>query len=205
MDAFMDMLWLKIVAGAMLVKDFLDFVFRPLELFGPLAAVFAIALVTVVIARLLSKTCKTRRYRRLRREFHHWYRIRQEALQLKDTEPEKARTLARNIDQGKLNKLYYDYFFEGFMLNLATRYLPFFIFLAYVNESYRPQALLARFGRDSLLQLPGLDGSPLSIGSLSGFVIAVLVINLLWWAFRKALPIPGSADDSESAEMPASS
>jgi len=205
MDAFLDTLWLKIVDGAWLVKDLLDAVFRPVEALGPAAAIFAVALVTVVLARLLSKTCKTRRYRQLREEFQHWYEVRRQALQLKDADREKARALARNIDQGKLNKLYYDYFFEGFMLSLATRYLPFFLFFAYVNESYRPDALLARFGRDYLLQFNIPDGNSLQIGSLLWFVIAVLLINILWWAIRKALSKPDSQTDANSAVMPASS
>lgn len=187
MEAFLDILWIKIAAAAGWVSALLDSLFRPLDAFlGPAAAIFLVALLTVIVARFLSKACKTRRYRQLRAEFQHWYQIRQAALRLKDTDPETARVLARNIDQGKLNKVYYDYFFEGFMLSLATRYLPFFIFCAYVNEAYRPEALLARFGRDYLLRFGSPDGSPLQIGAVLWFVVAVLLINILWWALRRA-------------------
>jgi len=85
-------------------------------------------------------------HKKLQKEFHHWYKMRQEALKCED--PAKAKLLAKNIDQAKLNKLYYDYFFEGLMNNLATLYLPIFILLAYVNEAYRSSNLSKLFGRD---------------------------------------------------------
>jgi hypothetical protein len=43
----------------------------------------------------LSKSFKTKRYKKLQKEFHHWYKMRQEALKCED--PAKAKLLAKNM------------------------------------------------------------------------------------------------------------
>lgn len=183
MDAFMDLLWLKIVTAAAYGKGALDIAFSPLHALGPAVAIFIIALLTVAITKLLSRTFVTRRYKELKENFRHWYHIRQEAL--KCDEGEEGRRLARNIDQSELNRLYYDYFFEGFMLGLATRVLPIMIILAYVNEAFQPDRLAALFNQPYIFQLGAGGESPLPVGSVFWFVLSILLVYIGWGVIKK--------------------
>ena len=140
MDEFLDVIWFKILAGVHFLKDMLDFIFGPLNTLGPAVAILSIALVTVVITKSLSKVFKTRRYKELHKEFRHWFNIRQEAMQCDD--PDKARLLVKNIDQAKLNKVYYDYFFEGLLKNIVTVYLPILLLLIRFLRSFQRSSLL---------------------------------------------------------------
>ena len=153
MDEILDIVWFKIVAGAQYGKELLDVLLSPLNTLGPVIAIWLIAAMTVVLTTLLSKNIKTKRYAQLQKEFVHWFNLRQEALKCADRD--KAQRLAKNIDQAKLNKVYYDYFFEGFMLSLATKFLPVMTVLAYINESYRPENLLVLFGREYVFAVGG--------------------------------------------------
>ena len=163
MEEFLDILWLKIVVGVQFAKHILDVIFGPLNALGPAFAIAIIALITVVITKFLSKRFKTRRYKELRKQFEYWYGVRQEAQKCAD--PDKAKLLAKNIDQAKLNKLYYDYFFEGLLNNLATLYLPIFILLAYTNEAYRSSNLAKLFGRDYIFKFGGDPGQEAEDGT----------------------------------------
>ncbi len=183
MDNIMDTIWLKILAGIQYFKDFLDVIFGPLNALGPILAISAIALVAVVIAKVLTRIFKTKRYKELQKEFTHWFNIRQEAMKCEDRE--KARLLARNIDQAKLNRLYYDYFFEGLLNSIATKYLPILIFLAYVNEAYQPVNLLNQFGREYLFQIGNAGENPILVGSIFWFVVSILSLYLLAYAAKK--------------------
>jgi len=100
-------------------------------------------------------------------------------------DPEKARLLAKNIDQAKLNRLYYDYFFEGLLNNLATKYLPILIFIAYVNEAYQPGNLLKLFGREYLFQIGSTGDNPILVGSIFWFVVSILAMYLISFAAKK--------------------
>jgi len=183
MDKLMDMIWFKILVGIQHLKDLLDVVFGPLNALGPAVAISAIALAAVVIAKVLTRIFKTKRYLALQKEFTHWFNLRQEAVKCGD--PEKARLLAKNIDQAKLNRLYYDYFFEGLLNNLATKYLPILIFIAYVNEAYQPGNLLKLFGREYLFQIGSTGDNPILVGSIFWFVVSILAMYLLSFATKK--------------------
>ena len=183
MEEFLDILWLKIVVGVQFSKHILDVIFGPLNALGPAVAIATIALITVAITKILSKKFKTQRYKELRKQFEYWLGIRQEAQKCKD--PDKARLLAQNIDQAKLNKLYYDYFFEGLLNNLATVYLPIFILLAYINEAYRSSNLAKLFGRDYIFKFGGDPGQPMLIGAVFWFVLSLLLIYLAWYIAKK--------------------
>jgi hypothetical protein len=161
----------------------LDYIFSPLDYFGPAVAIVGVALFTVVLIKILSRLIKTKRYLELQEDFKRWYNLRQEALKCPD--PEKAKLLAKNIDKAKLNKVYYDYFFEGLMLGLVSKYLPFFAMLAYVNETYKPDNLLKKFGQAYVYKLEGFGEKPLLVGSVFWFVIAVFAIFLLWYILKK--------------------
>lgn len=190
MDEFLDVIWFKIVAGIHHLKDLLDFLFGPLNALGPAVAILLIALVTVVITKSLSKVYKTRRYRELQQEFRHWFNIRQEAMKCDD--PEKSRLMAKNIDQAKLNKVYYDYFFEGLLNNIVTKYLPILLLLAYVNETYQPANLLKLFGREYVFKLGRFGEQTLFMGSIFWFLISIVLIYLVIFSCKKAIKSSGA-------------
>jgi len=185
MDAFFDVVWFKILAGIHHLKALLDFIFGPLNSLGPAVAILFIALITVVITKTLSTVFKTRRYRELQQEFRHWFNIRQEAMQCDD--PEKARRLAKNIDQAQLNKVYYDYFFEGLLNNMVTKYLPILLLLAYVNETYQPANLMKLFGREYVFKLGHFGDHTLFMGSIFWFMTSILLVYLVIFGCKKAL------------------
>ena len=177
MDAFMDSLWMKIESGVQFLRGLLDIAFGPLHAMGPVVTISAIALVTVLITKVLTKTIRTRRYAELRKEFVYWHGLREEAMKADDSE--KGRMLAKNIDQAKLNRVYYDYFFEGLMLSLATKYLPILAFLAYVNETYRPGAMEKLFGTKVLFYLP-FSAEPTPVGPVFWFVLSLAAFYACW-------------------------
>ena len=109
--------------------------------------------------------------------------VRQEAQKCED--PDKAKLLVKNIDQAKLNKLYYDYFFESLLSNLATIYLPIFVLLAYINETYRSSNLAKLFGRDYIFKFGGDPGQPILIGAVFWFVLSLFLIYLGWYIVKK--------------------
>ena len=183
MEEFLDILWFKIVVGVQFAKHILDVIFGPLNALGPAVAIAGIALITVVITKILSKRFKTRRYKELRKQFEYWLGIRQEAQKCED--PAKAKLLVKNIDQAKLNKLYYDYFFESLLSNLATVYLPIFTLLAYINEAYRSSNLAKLFGRDYIFKFGGDPGQPMLIGAVFWFVLSLFLIYLGWYIVKK--------------------
>jgi len=189
MDEFLDVIWFKIVVGIHHLQDLLDYIFGPLNTLGPAVAILFIALVTVVITKSLSKVFKTRRYRELQKEFRHWFNIRQEAMKCDDRE--KAKRLAKNIDQAKLNKVYYDYFFEGLLNNIVTKYLPILLLLAYVNETYRPANLLKLFGREYVFKVGHVGEHTLFMGSIFWFMISIVLIYLVIFTGKKVMKFKG--------------
>jgi uncharacterized membrane protein (DUF106 family) len=183
MEGIMDSLWTYILVGIQQIKHLLDWVFGPLNAAGPAFAILVIAFLAVAVAKLLSAKFKTKRYQELQKQFAHWYNIRQDALKCED--PEKARLLTKNIDQAKLNRVYYDYFFEGLMNSLATKYLPFFVLLAYVNETYQPRNLLKHFGRSYVFKFAGSQGKEIVVGAVFWFVVSIFLVYLVWYVAKK--------------------
>ena len=183
MEELLDSLWLKILDLIGLFDSLLDFIFAPLNFFGPAFAISVIAFLTVIITKILTKIVKTKRYEALKKEFKHWFNIRQEASKCED--PEKAKLLAKNIDHAKLNKVYYDFFFEGFMLGIVTKYLPILIFVAYVNEAYRTENLIKVFGRDYVFKFAGSGPKPVLVGGVFWFVVSILLIYLCWFLIKR--------------------
>lgn len=183
MEELFDSLWFKIMDLMHDMVCFLDYIFAPLNSLGPVFAISTIAFIAVVIAKILTVIFKTKRYKALEKDFKHWYNIRQEAMKCEDHE--KAKLLAKNIDMVKLNHVYYNFFFEGFMLGLATRYLPIISFLAYVNEAYKAENLMKLFGRDYIFWVANFDGKPVVMGSVFWFIMSVLLIYLGWFIIKK--------------------
>jgi len=64
----------------------------------------------------------------------------------------KGSRMARNIDQAKLNRCYYDYFLEGLLLSLATMYLPILMVMSYVNTYFRPEILMELTGKEYIVK-----------------------------------------------------
>lgn len=173
MDSFLDTLWLKIEVLIEHARTLLETVFAPLNALGPAGAIFILAFLTVLLTRLFSGMFNTKRYRMLEGQFRHWYNLRQEANSCED--PEKAKLLKRNIDQAELNRVYYDYFFEGLMKSLLTRYLPIFLMLAYINETYRSDRLMADFGRAYVFKVAVSSGEPIIVGAVFWFFVSILL------------------------------
>lgn len=183
MDDFLDTVWFKILDFFNYLAACLDTIFTPLNYLGPAFAIFTIAFFTVVIAKILTKTFKTKRYEELKKQFVYWFNLRKEALKCEDSE--KGKRLARNIDKGKLNQVYYNYFFEGFLLAIATKYLPILLLVTYINEAYKSSNLLKLFGRGYVFKFDRSSGEPVIIGAVFWFIISILLIYLSWFIIKK--------------------
>lgn len=177
LEEWMDILWVQVVYGVEYIVQGLDIIFTPLNHFGSASAIFGIAIFTVAITKLFTLSFTTKRYRALRAEFKYWYKIRQEALKCED--PEKAKVLSKNIDSAKLNEVYYNYFFESLMISLATKYLPIFSLLAYVNETFKSSNLISRFGSEHVFTIH-LFGSPIQAGAPFWFVLSLIIVFIAW-------------------------
>jgi hypothetical protein len=183
MEDVFDIIWLKILVLIHFFVKGLDFIFTPLNPLGPAVVILIIVLLTVASTKFLSKIYKTKRYLKLQKEFQYWYNLRNEALTIKD--PEKGKALAKNIDQAKLNKVYYDYFFEGLLNSIPTKHLPILIMLAYVNEAFNPDKLLEYFGRNYILKFANFNGNVVKIGGVLWFVLSMLLVYLIWFLVEK--------------------
>lgn len=176
----MDALWFQILEVIHGIRHFLDAVFSPLNELGPMAAIFLIAFLTVIITKVLTKTFKTKRYLELKEEFEYWYNIRSTALKA-DGDPEEGKQLAKNIDSAKLNQVYYNLFFEGLMISLLTKYIPILLMLAYVNEAYKPRNLVELFGQKYIFTIMESNGEAVHVGAAFWFIISVVMIYLGWF------------------------
>jgi len=183
MEDVLDIVWLKILVLINAFVKGLDFIFAPLNPLGPAVVISVIVLLTVASTKFLSRVYKTKRYLKLQKEFQYWYNLRNEALSCID--PEKGKILAKNIDQAKLNKVYYDFFFEGLLNSIPTKYLPILIMLAYVNEAFKPDKLLENFGREYIFKFVNFNGSIVKIGAVFWFVMSILLVYLAWFVFEK--------------------
>ena len=143
----------------------------------PPARVFCLALITLLIIKFVGPKVTTKRFEKLQADFLKWKDLREEAMQWDDRE--RAKRLARNIDQAGLNRIYYDYFFEGLMLGMVGKYLPFLIMLGYVNKAFSLANLKARFGVEHLFRLgSGPDAQP--VGPIFVFVVSFLLLLVAW-------------------------
>jgi len=185
MEDFLDIVWFKIIDFFHYIANLFDAVFAPLNVLGPAFTIFTIAFLTVILTKILTRIFKTRRYQELKKEFEHWYNIRREALKWDDSK--KAKLLAKNIDQAKLNQVYWDYFLEGFLISLVTRLLPVFSFFAYVNEAYKLENLMTLFGREYVFKFRGLNGEAFFVRSGLWFVLSILLIYLGWFIIKRLI------------------
>lgn len=176
MDAFLDYIWFYIEGGLIGLATVMDRIVFPLESLGPAWVILILALLTVALTRILAWVYRTRRHDTLKKEFLHWQFVRDEAV--KNQDREKGKAMAKNIDQAKLNKVYYDYFFEGLMKNLITTVLPVLLAIAYLSRTYTKQTLAAKFG-DPWIFTIGSE-SPIYIGTLFWYIICLIVCFTLF-------------------------
>jgi uncharacterized membrane protein (DUF106 family) len=167
----MDTLWLFILQATQAVMSALDTALAPVNALHPVLSIMLLALCTLVLTRFLRKHIVTKRYLRLQEEFQHWYNVRQEALSA-HSDPQKAKSLAQNIDKATLNKVYYDYFFEGLLLNLVTTYLPILCVAGYINETFKPERLEQLIGHQSLLVFASPNS--VAISPLAWFMLCLV-------------------------------
>lgn len=184
-DAYMDKAWEYMELAVHYMAATLDRLLLPLQPLGPEVIIALLALIAVIITKFLERVFNTRRYRELKDEFQYWYKLRRQALTCED--PKKGKLLAENIDQARLNRLYYDYFFERLLKSLVTRLLPLLVVLAYVNNAFRPDHLLADFGRDHLFKWQWLVTDPININAPFWFVMLIIGIYVLWALFDKLI------------------
>jgi hypothetical protein len=185
MDEILDIVWLKIVDLVLLVVRGMDIVVAPFNVLGPAAVIFLLTLLIVCLTKLFKRAYTTKRFQVLKKEFEHWSKVRKAAMNIED--PEKGKRMARNIDQAKLNKVYYDYFFEGFLNNILTTILPIFLMAAYVNETYNPEKLQKLFGRSHVFGIPGTGDDPILVGALFWYVLSLILVHILWAVGKRAL------------------
>ena len=183
MDAFLDTTWEYLAAGFLfLANSFYSFL-QHLHFLGPVVLIFLLALATIGVIKILTRLITTKRYTELEKKFHYWSALRDEAMQCEDRE--KGKRMARNIDKAELNKAYYDYFFEGFMLGIARKIIPIFFMFAFINEYYRTEKLTALFGRAFVIKLPTTGGEPILVGAVFWYIISLLLGFLAWFAIAK--------------------
>ncbi len=183
MDAVLDTIWEYMAAGFHHLAETFYATLQNLHFLGPIVLITLLALCTVAVTKLLSRLINTKRYTELEKKFHYWSGLRDQAMQCEDRE--KGKRMARNIDQAELNKAYYDYFFEGFMLGIARRIIPIFFMFAFINEYYRSENLLTIFGRGYVLQIPTSGGEPLLIGAVFWYIISLFIGYLFWFFAAK--------------------
>ncbi|WP_028580701.1 hypothetical protein [Desulfogranum japonicum] len=183
MDAFLDRVWEYLVIGFIFAGETCYAVLQHLHFLGPAVLISVLALCTVLLTKFLNRVIVTKRFLKLEKEYHHWFDLRQEALQCED--PEKGKMLARNIDQAELNRAYYDYFFEGFLLGIARKVIPIFFVFAFLNEFYRQENLQELFGQNYVICLVNPGGEPVLIGAVFWYFISLLACYICWGLGRK--------------------
>ncbi len=175
---FVNRLWDFIEIYLTKITLFMDKIVSPLDVLGPGAVIFLLALITVLFTRFMSKVYTTKRYRELEKDYEHWQALRIEAMKHEDRE--KGKRLARNIDSAKLNQAFYDYFIEGFLKNLLTNVLPILLMLAYVTSAYSPAELVDRFNRQYVFFIETGGATPWPVGTMFWYVISVLLSFLIF-------------------------
>ncbi len=193
MDDFLDRVWEPIELFLNKTVLFLDALFSPLEILGPGFVIFILAFIVVIFTRILSKFYVTKRYIQLEKDYKHWQGVREEAM--KHPDREKGKTLAKNIDQAKLNKAYYDYFFEGLLKHFMVNVLPILLMVSYITSVYTPSTLLERFGKKWVFSFSFGSSSVVNVSSMLWFVVCV-ILSFILFAILKKVYIKQNAKNS---------
>lgn len=185
MEALLDTIWEYMAAGFIYLADVLYAGLQNLHFLGPAVLIFLLAIATIGAIKFLTKLITTKRYTELEKTFNYWSALRDEAMRCEDRE--KGKRMARNIDKAELNKAYYDYFFEGFMLGIARKIIPIFFMFAFINEYYRTEKLTSLFGQAFVLKLPSTSGEPILVGAVFWFLISLFLGFLLWFGIAQII------------------
>lgn len=186
MERFLDIIWEYIYTAILSFAAMVHNVLSPIqELTGPAFIIILLALITVLSTKFLGKKCRTKRHIMLEEEFNHWLAVREEAMRCEDRE--KGSQMAKNIDQAKLNRAYYDYFLEGLLMSFATMYLPILMVMSYVNAYYRPERLMELTGREYIVQFGSSSGEPVLIGSIFFYFVSLMSFYLGWSFLKKTI------------------
>ena len=183
MNDFLDRVWELIYAFLSSTVVFLDTLLSPLEFLGPGAVIFLLAFLVVIFTRILSQFYVTKRYIRLEKEYRYWQGIREEAM--KHPDRTKGKRLARNVDKAELNKVYYDYFFEGLLKHFIVNVLPILLMVSYITKVYTLQTMLKRFGEKWVFSFSFGSSSPINVGSLLWFVICLILSYILFAVLKR--------------------
>ncbi len=190
MESFLNAVWENLYAAILFLAASLDALLSPIQtVTGPAAVIVLLAVLTVFTTKFLGKVCRTKRHIMLEKKFKYWLSVREEAMQCEDRE--KGKRMARNIDQAKLNRCYYDYFFEGLLLSLLTMYMPILMILSYINTFYRSERLMALTGRDYIMRFSSSGSEPTRVGSVFFFLVSLLSLYLSWFIIKKVLKVMG--------------
>ena len=187
MDNFLDRIWEPIEVFLSNTVVFLDALLSPLETLGPGFVIFVLAFIVVIFTRIIARFYVTKRYVHLGKQFQHWKGVRDEAI--KHPDREKGKTLAKNIDQAKLNKAYYDYFFEGLLKHFMVNVLPILLMVSYVTTVYKPANLLDRFGKQWIFSFSFISSSTVNVSSMLWFVVCILLSYILFAILKKVIKI----------------
>jgi hypothetical protein len=57
--------------------------------------------------------------------------------------------------------------------------------LAYVNEGYKPDNLLKKFGREYIFKFVDYDGEAILVGAIFWFVLSMLFVYITWFIAEK--------------------
>ncbi len=177
MDNFLDNIWgyIELFLNNLIV--FLNKILSPLEPIGPWFIIFVLAFSVFLFTRVMARFYVTKRYKELEKKFHHWKDIREQAM--KHPDMEKGKTLAKNIDQAQLNRVYYDYFFEGLLKNFISNVIPILLTSAYIIKVYTQEALLSKFGAKWIFSF-SLGSTQVNISSLFWFIICLILSFILY-------------------------
>ncbi len=178
MDSFLDRIWEIVLFFLNKCVIIMDTVFSPLEFLGPGFVIFLLAFLIVCLTRVISRFYVTKRYIRLKKEFEHWQEVREEAM--KQPDREKGKRMARNIDKAELNKVYYDYFFEGLLKNFITNVIPILFMVTYVTTVYTPQTLQDRFGDKWVFSFSIGSSFQMNVSSFFWFVISIILSFIVY-------------------------
>ncbi len=181
MDEFLDRIWVYIEAFLSHAVLSLDALFSHFEFFGPGFVIAVLAFLVVGFTRIVGKFYQTKRFVALKKDYEHWQGVREEAM--KHSDRDKGKALAKNIDQAKLNKAYYDYFFEGLLKHFLTNVLPLLLAASYVTTVYTPQTLLERFGEKFVFSLT-IGSSQVNVSSLLWFVVCVMFSFIIFYTLK---------------------
>ncbi|MCP3924164.1 MAG: hypothetical protein GY714_16410 [Desulfobacterales bacterium] len=182
MDDFLDTAWELSYQFLTCSVNFMDRIFSHLEFLGPVFVIFILAFLVVCLSKILKRIYVTKRLVTLKEDFEHWKSLRMEAL--KHPDEDKGKALAKNVDQAKLNKAYYDYFFEGMLKHFATNLIPILLMVSYVTTIYTPETLTERFNEKWVFSFSLGSAFQINVSSLLWFIISIILSYTIFIVYK---------------------